>query len=231
MTSLLTRQKNQRGNALFYVLIAVVLFGALSFTMSRQMDSGEAGTISKENAALYAGQILNYATQAKASIEQMTFSGSKLNDLVFTLPGAATFESGTPIHKVFHPGGGGLVPGTLSNEALQDGSMDVLPPNWYIGRFNNTEWTASTEDDVMLVAYKIKKAICEEINLRLTGSISIPEIVTPLALFEVFVDPAVHLSGTPSDFTNAQCGDCEGFSSLCVGYNGDYAFYSVVGAQ
>lgn len=231
MTSLLTRQKNQRGNALFYVLIAVVLFGALSFTMSRQMDSVEAGTISKENAALYAAQIINYAVQAKAAIEQMTFSGSKLNDLIFTLPGAGTFESGTPIHKVFHPGGGGLNPGVLPPGVVYDAGVEASSPGWYMGRINNIGWTPTTADDVVLSAYKINQTICGQINLKLTGSSAIPTVAGVAGLYLLFIDPAIHGGGAAPDFTAATCASCEGKPSMCVGLGGEYAFYSIVGAQ
>lgn len=234
MLGLLTTENNikrESGNALIYVLIAVVLFGALSFALSRQMDSGETATLSDEKADLYATQLINYVAQAKGSVDQMLFSGSKISDLVFTLPGTATFETGSPIHKVYHPGGGGLIPGVLPPEVVYDSISELWPPGWYMGRFNNVEWSPSTDDDVILVAYKIAESVCESINLKLTGSMSIPTIVTSSALYEVFVDPAIHNSGVPTDFLEASCASCKGKPSLCVTYNGDFAFYSIIATQ
>ena len=56
----------ERGNAMIYVLIAIALFAALSFTLARQGDDGEASDMSDARAELYATDMISYAAQAKA---------------------------------------------------------------------------------------------------------------------------------------------------------------------
>ena len=120
----------QRGNVLVYVLIAIVLFAALSFTLSRQTDTGEAGILSEEQAEIYANQIISYSAQAKSAIDQMLFSGMDVDELDFTDPSAAGFNTGTQsdrIKRVFHPEGGGLNKGRLSDDMTTSAISDPNP--------------------------------------------------------------------------------------------------------
>ena len=82
-----TNKEQESGNALIYVLIAIALFAALSFTLARQSDTGEAGTLSDERAELYATQIISYAAQTKSALDQMLFIGTDIDDLDFIAPG------------------------------------------------------------------------------------------------------------------------------------------------
>ena len=52
------RQK-ERGSVLFYILIGVVLFAALSYTVSGMMRGGDATMITEERSRLLAGEILD----------------------------------------------------------------------------------------------------------------------------------------------------------------------------
>lgn len=220
----------ERGNALIYVLIAIALFAALSMTMSRRIDTGEAGTVSDEKAELYALQLMNYAVQAKSAVEQMLFTGEEIDNLDFILPGEAAFNTAPHASKVYHPQGGGLNPGVLPDEVGAD-TVALLTPGWYMGRFSDVEWTKSTDHDVLLVAYEISETICAKINLRLTGSETIPTLAGFTNLHNVFIDPAVHSSGGAADLTSALCAACDGYKALCVERGGAYAFYNVIAQQ
>ena len=225
------------GNALVYVLIAIVLFAALSFTLSRQTDTGEAGELSDTRAELYATQLISYAAQAKSAVDQMIFTGANIDDLDFIDPSDPTFNSGTQkdrSNRVFHPEGGGLVKGRLPDDALAQISSNPVA-GWYIGRFNNVEWTPTTADDVILTAYQIDKAICEKINEKITGSTNIPALGSDMNT--VLVDD-VFYSGTNADLTtdptgSPVCGDCHQMRSLCVQNAGQsaYSFYTVIATQ
>lgn len=233
-------QKSQRescgesGNALIYVLIAIALFAALSMTLGRQTDTSEVSVLSDEKAELHATQMIAYAAQAKSAIDQMMFGGTKVDDLVFTLPTDPAFETEPPANylKVHHPVGGGLVPATLAAEAL-GGSSGSPPPGWYLGRFNNVDWTKSASDDVVLLAYQIQKKICERINLKITGSTAIPTMTT--AIKQVFIDDALPLHGGANveltTDTGEICPDCRNRASLCVQEGGLYGFYAIIADQ
>lgn len=223
----------ERGNALIYVLIAIALFAALSFTLGRQTDTDEAGALSNEKAELYATQLISYATQAKSAVDQMIFTGSQINDLIFMLPTDANFNTAPHIHKVYHPEGGGLNPGRIPDEAVDQNTTDPVA-GWYMGRFNNVEWTASAGMDVFLVAYQINQRVCELINEKINGSIAIPTMADSIR--ETMIDDALY-TGTNVDLTTDTagdiCEDCHNVSSLCVENQAGnaYGFYTILADQ
>lgn len=231
-----TKRQSQSGNALIYVLIAIALFAALSLTLGRQTDTGEAGALSSEQTELLATQLINYATQVQSTIDQSTFIGDAdtINELDFTLPTETGFNTADPAlgfsHKVYHPEGVGLNPASLPVQAAME--ISPLPPaGWYLGRFNDVEWTPSTEQDVILVAYQIDRGLCERINLKITGSITIPA-VNGSDMRDIFIDGAKH-PGTNADLTLANCADCENITSLCVSNPPAtaYSFYTIAAGQ
>ena len=206
-------------------------------TLSRQTDSGEAGPLSEERAELYATQLISYAAQAKSAVDQMVFSGARIGELDFIDPSDANFNAGTQkdrTNRVFHPEGGGLVKGRLPNEVTDQTSTTPVA-GWYLGRFNNVEWTRGTDDDVILVAYQISQDVCGRINDKIKGSSAIPVVGT--ALKTVFIDGSFHVAGNVDLTTDPSgsplCADCHEIASLCVSNAAltEYAFYSVIADQ
>lgn len=243
----INNQTGERGNALIYVLIAIALFAALSFTMSRQTDSGEAGTLPDERAELYATQIINYAVQAKSTVDQMIFTGTDMNDLDFMLPTDAAFNTPPDINKIYHPAGGGLNPARLPDDAVEQASNNPVP-GWYMGRFNNIEWTAlgpgniegpgGTEapyEEVILVAYQIKPEICAKINEKINGSTAIPTLDADTR--DVLVDDSFYSGGANVELTTelagSICPECSNMTSLCVENQSQniYSFYTILADQ
>ncbi|MCC7305850.1 MAG: hypothetical protein IT558_06280 [Alphaproteobacteria bacterium] len=226
------KKNHQRGNAMIYVLIAIALFAALSMTLGRQTDTGEAGDLSDSKAEMYAAQLIAYAAQAKSSVDQMLFSNAKIDELDFKLPGQAGFNTAPNTNKVYHPDGGGLNPGKLPAEAVKQNIGDPVA-GWYMGRFNNVEWTKSSGTDVILVAFQIHKKICENINKKITGSTAIPKMSDTIR--EVLIDDAIYVGATNTDFLTdpagtPACADCHNRASLCVEDSNSqtYAFYTVI---
>ncbi len=241
----------ESGNALVYVLIAIGLFAALSFTLTRQTDTSEGGSITEEQVELTTTQLISYATQARSALDQMDFSSVRPSEMIFILPSDANFETETPpairnIYKVYHPDGGGLIPGTLPEKAIAQVNT-TPPPGWYMGRFNNVDWTplgpgntagtAGAEapyEEVILIAYQISQAVCEKINEKVIGTNTIPTISVPLK--QVFIDDATtgYGAGTNTHLTTGTgniCVECENVSSLCVQQGGIYGFYNILADQ
>lgn len=215
-----------------YVLIAIVLFAALSMTIGRQTDTSEADDLDDGKAELYATQLIAYATQAKSAVDQMLFTGAQIGDLVFTLPSEAGFNTAPTLYKVYHPDGGGLNPGTLRSETIDQNIADPVA-GWYLGRFNNVEWTRTTGTDVILVAFQIKKSICEKINEKIRGTTAIPVMTSPIR--NVMIDDAFYGGAGNTDLTTDPggtpiCADCDKRASLCVedSAGGTYGFYTVI---
>ncbi len=213
---------NQQGNALIYVLIAIVLFAALGFTLSRQTQNTGTNEIDNAKAELYATQFITYATQVRLVMDQMIFTGSGINDLDLTLPGESGFSTPPYIHKVYHPQGGGLTPAILHEKSIHETSS-TPSAGWYLGHFNNVEWSESTNTDIILSAYQIARPVCEAINMKITGTNTIPSLSGDMS--EFLIDHT-----TNSDFNIANCSACEGYMALCVSNSSGsaYSFYSVV---
>lgn len=225
---------DERGNALVYVLIAIALFAALSFTLGRQTDTNEASSLSDEKAELVAAQLISYAAQTKSAVDQMLFTGTDIDDLDFVLPTDAAFNTAPHIDKVHHPEGGGLNPGRLPADAVDQNSTDPVA-GWYMGRFNHVEWTASASQEVILVAYQISQQVCENINLKINGSATIPTMDDSIK--ETMIDDAFH-TGTNLDLTTDPagtpiCSDCHKVTTLCVENQAQdaYGFFTIIADQ
>ncbi len=243
-----TKYKTESGNALIYVLIAIALFGALSFTLGRQTDTGEVGTISDEKAELYATQLISYAAQAKQIVDQMIFTNTDIDDIDFVLPSVAAFNTPPHIDKMYHPEGGGLMQGKIPAAIMTTG-VAAPPSGWYLGRFNNVEWTALAQgntagpglteapwEEVILVAYQINQQVCEKINEKINGSTAIPTMTDSIK--ETMIDDATvgYGAGTNTDLTTDGgdiCPDCDNMTTLCVENQAQtaYGFYTILADQ
>ncbi len=216
---------HQSGNVLIYVLIAVALFAALSFTLARQSKDGNIKQIDQAKVEFLASQMLAYASQMQQGIEQMMITGSDIDELDLLRPQDSGFETAPYTHRVFHPLGGGMVYKHMPEEAKAQ-IASTYPAKWYLSRFNNIEWTPTSSTDVILAAHQIRKDICQSINKKITGDTAIPILTTDLN--DVLLNSTSNI-----DFTVAVCADCEGYSALCVANkaNTAYSFYNIVAAR
>ena len=218
------KKTDEQGNAMIYILIALALFGFLTVALSRQNDQADGQDLTDEQVQLYANELIQYTVAAEHVIDQMLATGSEVDDLVFLNPGSAGFDTGSHIHKVFHPLGGGLNYQATYSEEIENSAGSGH--GWYFDNLGDVEWTETTGDDVILSALEIKESVCEEINRKITGSTTIPQITTGLgAIF----DPAVNTT----DLTTTSCAGCDGFPSLCVENSAGtgWGFYTIIGAQ
>ena len=215
----------EAGNAMIYVLIVIALFAALAFILARQSGSGESGSLSSNQIEIDATQILQTAMQVKQAVDGMTYSGSTVDTLDFKLPSDTGYDTPPNGQKVFHPDGGGVVLPRLPDDAVVAATDPA--PGWYLGRFNNVEWTPTAATDVVMAAYNIAKPVCAKLNQKITGSSGIPAATAPLRTLLV---SATRHSGTNQDFTAAICTGCKGYPALCVQEPGGagWSFYSLV---
>lgn len=226
-------QGNARGNALVYVLIVIALFAALSFILSRNTGTSESNTIEEQKINITANQIIQTANQIKQGVDQLVYSGTDIGSLSFCRPSDACFGT-NKINEIFHTEGAGSIMPNLPVDAV-DPAVDTTPaPGWYISRFNNVEWTATTATDVLMVAHQIRLEVCEKINSLLFGD-STPKALVGVDINRVLINPldpdggAQHAGGT-SDFDIADCPDCEGLPAACVenAAGNTWSFYSVI---
>jgi hypothetical protein len=215
-----------RGNAMIYVLIAIALFGFLTVTLARQNNQADGQDISDEQANLYANELIDYGAAAQQTIDMMQMSGSEISDLLFTKPTEGTFETAPNIHKVYHPAGGGLnYAANFSQGASPDGNGV-----WWIQNALNVVWTdpgAAGLADVILTANNIRREICENLNIKITGSATIPALTVDTP--DIF-DPD---NFSAASFNATNCPGCDGFPTLCVSNAAvdTYAFYNIIAAD
>lgn len=212
---------NQRGSILLYILIAVVLFAAIGFAVSRMM-SGNADAGSREIARLGAQSILEYTQKAKLLVQDMKLNGVDTANLSFLKTGDAGYTTAPHTNKVFHPEGGGLPLPQLSPVLVADVFVPVS--GVYMVR-NVIEDVGSTADDVIVSIRGLRKNVCEELNKQLNGSTTIPSTGANNhnALFVT--------GGT--DLDAGVCASCVAIPAKCVSQTGPtlYTFYSVIDAN
>ena len=177
-----------------------------------------------EKVDIYAAQIMQTPLQLKQAIDQMLFTGESVAGLDFSIPpGAAPPHRG----KVFHPEGGGLSTPRLPAEGVAQDNTDPVA-GWYVGSFEDIEWTLSNAPDVIATAHQISEQICARINEKLTGSATIPTLGA--ATNTLLIDATESSAGGNIRFTSAQCAACYGQPSLCVKDNANdaWSFYSIL---
>ncbi len=214
----------ENGNVLVYILIAVVLFGALSFAMSRQTNTAGTAELNAAKLEFYASEVIGYSAQAKSVIDQMMITGSSIDDYDFAKPGETDFNIHPHGHKVFHPQGGGLDGKSLPDAITVE--IETEDPGWYLTSSINVEWSDSTATDVIATAYQINEPLCALLNEKITGSTAIPAL--PGRLKDFFIS-----TGGNNDLTVATCPECDGYSTLCVSNSNrdSFGFYSVLIAR
>ena len=215
---------SERGNALVYVLIGVALFAALSYTLTRNAQTGNTG-LDNEKSTLYANQIISHSQQVGQVVQQMLMTGSTINDIDFVKPGEAGYTTAPHQHKAFHPSGGGA---PIFNDANED-LFEKANANrgWQGQAGTNIEWTATTANDLIYSFLYVSGSICAKINNILNGNETIPA--------DSNLDFSVHfINGGGDDDTleTADCAGCESVYSQCVLDSGtDYIFYNVIASQ
>lgn len=212
---------------MIYVLVALALLAGLTMVLNRG-SSNSGDDLDRDKTELLALQITAYAGSAKNAVDQMMMSGTPVAGLNFVRPSDPTFNTGTNIHKVYHPAGGGLSY-KKPDATIFDTAVYATMGGWYMTRTNNIEWTPTTAPDVLFVAWRINRALCETINKKITGSITIPVIAQPV---DVFLGTA-NGAGANANLMIADCATCNGYPSLCVSNAAldNYAYYNIISGQ
>lgn len=223
-------KRNNSGNAVVYVLIALALFGALSLTLSRQSEQADSSELDAQLVELYSTKTIQYANTAKNVIDQMLSYGTSITELDFVLPSQSSFDDSPYLHKLYHPSGGGLNYTRAESEIFSGTGADPAP-GWHIG-YNDVEWTPSTTEDVILTAHLIDESICAALNEKMSGSPDIPTVLGTGEPKDYLIDDSLHTS-TNATFTSVVCSDCDGYPSYCVTNTAgdEWTFYNILVAR
>lgn len=230
----MSSHSSSSGNAFIYILLAVALLGGLSFVLSKGNENNPGSELADASAKATAAQILSYASQAGMAVDQMVSNGTTIDNIDFKMPSNSNFNTAPTINKLFHPDGGGLQYKPLPKSAY---TTELLSPanGYYVGRFNNFEWTPTVSQDVIFAAYGLSLAVCQQLQLKISGTTTIPGTASGVPK-SYFIDTAV--TGTANaNLTATICAACDGMVASCV-RNGAitssstvYTFYSILAGR
>lgn len=158
--------KDQSGNILIFILLAVALLGFLTSIVSRNSgSSSQAGTV--EQNRIKATAILRFSQGVQSAVEQMRLKGISENDLDFVAidadhdnPNCTDTEC-----EVFSRQGGGLSYETPAALLRDDDHTDT----WHVSTANRVEAFGCDDNNVLctemlLLAKNIPQSVCLQIN-------------------------------------------------------------------
>ncbi len=153
---------NEKGNILFYILLGIVLLGALTVAL-RNTDSGMKD-IDREDYILKAGQIQKYGAELSTAVGKlMNEGGLSEADIRFAFPSAGN-EYGTitidPTHQVFSASGGKVTYQTPP-EGVNDGSQ------WEFFATTQIPQVGSDKAELVAVLPNVSEGFCAIINSQL----------------------------------------------------------------
>lgn len=163
-------KNSQSGNVLIYVLIAVALLAALSYAIA-QSGRGSIGGLGKEQARLYATEIMEYGGVMAQAVSQIRLRGyrdieiSLENNIISDYENTNCTDSEC---EIFNVNGGGvhyLVPKSAWLDGTQSGQLRYGEV-YFHGAASVVEVGLSADDLIMFVPY-LKKDICTAINKQL----------------------------------------------------------------
>lgn len=164
-------RKDNKGSAVFYVFLAIVLFAALGFAISK---SGRAPAIdySEQEAEIEFQDFISYANTLEQAVQGLLAQGVTVAQLDFTAPGAGGFSTGPYNKKIFHPQGGGVEYRTQTVGGYAPYAYNKGSALAHLGTP-----LANGGAEVMFVA-QVTLDMCRKLNKRLYGSNAIPAVAT-----------------------------------------------------
>lgn len=171
----------QNGNVFIFILLGVVLFAALAFTMSRGFRGDSTSRMSEREITLAAADILSYAQRIERAVGKLRGQSVSESEISFENPIVTGYEHTVPQpanHQIFNSAGGGS-----KWQAAPTGSNDGAP--WIItgatcvvglgtdvaGCSGGSD--ATSNEDLLLTLSNVDAGLCEALNekLNITGGI------------------------------------------------------------
>ncbi|MEM7679890.1 MAG: hypothetical protein AAF182_02680 [Pseudomonadota bacterium] len=177
----MTKQKRttQRGNVLFYVLIAVALVAALSIAITNSLR-GNTTDVEDNRAGIIAGEILDISNIYATAVAQLRLRGVLEENLCFDDPGWEDFQEDdyyyhaaceTTTNRIFHPDGAALVWSRMPRDAFVKSFRPGDEPDYlfHIISDNEIQDVGSTCSEpkcseLLFVIDELSEKVCREIN-------------------------------------------------------------------
>jgi hypothetical protein len=168
----------EHGSVLIYILVAIALFAALSFTVSQSQRGGN--TKNDELLTLYGSEIMQYTNGLQRAVRTLRIEDVQYDEISFennVIAGYTNLNCTNDKCKIFHPSGGGMAyQEPLSDEWL-DGSRigETYFGEWYfpgetcvldVGTDTGVACSSDGTDneEIIVILPWIKRELCERIN-------------------------------------------------------------------
>ncbi|MCB9963730.1 MAG: hypothetical protein H6855_01325 [Rhodospirillales bacterium] len=181
-TITLSEPSRERGNVLFYILIGVALFAALSMAVSYSGQSG-GGAITEEKASILASEVMETGERISSVLSKLRLRGCTLAQISFDNPYVSGYANGSaPSDEschVFSIQGGELNWPTFSSDLLNQswtGQPDFGKPIFTLKNKIpqlGTDGSGTAPFDLLMLVEGLNMSVCQAINKRLTGSTAI----------------------------------------------------------
>ncbi len=153
--------KDEQGNVLFLILIAVALFAALSYAVTSSTRNAGGGA-SSETTLIESAQITQYPASINTAIMKMIIGGTAISEIRFNRPSEFTDLDSTSL-GVFHPAGGGATYVRAPANIMVSGSAG----DWtFNGELEVPDIGTGGAGGNELIAFLagIKSSICTKVN-------------------------------------------------------------------
>jgi hypothetical protein len=177
----------ERGNVIFLILIAIVLFAALAYAVTQTGRTASKSALTSEQARLAATEMLQYGDTLRTMIDKM-ISVSSVQETAPTLfASTANANYGTPTtatDEVFNPSGG-KVPYL---DPPSGACLPVSPCLYnYTGQVTVTGIGSDSSPDLAMVVFKVDPNVCQQVNLLSSNGLTSPPVTTAFPALTYFV--------------------------------------------
>lgn len=237
MKKTMQNNRSEQGNVLFLILIAVALFAALSYAVTKSTSGG--GNADNETNILNAATITQYPSALKTAVLRMTINGAPEALLDFTVPANVANLNSTALQddNLFHSEGGGVSYQTASSKVMADGNAGTWVFNAENNVLNIGTDGAPAAANIETIAFLpgVKQGICLAI-VKEIGLTAIPVQLTGLDIVTQKVTSGANAPTVQCDSCVAASiitagGDLDGKSFGCfenVAASGSYVYYHVL---
>jgi type II secretory pathway pseudopilin PulG len=215
----MNKRTPETGSVIFMILIAVILFAALSYVVAQMLRSGDANVIGEQQASIFADEILSSARQYRQGVQSLRISnGCADTDISFeaaALTGYAHSPAASDECKLFHADGGGAAYNAPSL-SYSDGS------DWIFNGGNDVSGVGTSAPDLVVILPNINLSVCNSINEK-------------MGISDTGNDTTVDFSKFTGAYTSTQVINfAAGVAAGCLNYvsSGDnYFFYQTLVAR
>lgn len=227
---------SQKGNALWFILIVIALFGALTAALSRNTGTvNQSGNI--EQSRVRATSILRYTTALQTAIQRMMLEGLSESELSFETADN-DYKNTSCTHdkcKLFKTAGGGIPYRDLSSILGNDNTQDWIisaQNRLYLAGCNDEDNTCT---DLLIIAPNIPKGVCMQINAiqGISNTNNTPPQMDKLLIDKTFDGSfPMEINNLSIGTNNAnQASQTQGKTAACIESSGIYYFYQLLIAR